>query len=208
MDLADGVYGARRVAHAETSREKLTRVLRATTDLLGEGGSVAVTTTAVAERAGVSVGWVYTYFENRESLLEEILVTWLRNLDIRLDGVGFSLGGVDWRDKAAAGIDVHIDYFGSESGFRQMWFSTEWSGRMTQANRQHDTALARYLARSVSEMRHDAPKISLNVVAEIFIGMLDKGVDLAYRDDPKNGNTELLAEMKRSSIAYLEQFLP
>lgn len=201
-------YGVRRAARQKRSKEKLARVMRSATELLREGGSAAVTTTTVAARAGVSVGWLYQYFDNRDALLEEILIDWLTNLDTRLEEAGFDLGGPDWRKKAEAGVDVHIDFFGAEDGFRQMWFSTEFSGRMTEANRRHDSALADYLCKSVTRVRADAPDVPLSVVTQVFVGMLDKGVDLAYREDPVTGNRALLLEMKRSSVEYLATFLP
>lgn len=185
----------------------MARVIDATTQLLREGGPAAVTTTAVAARAGISVGWLYNFFESRDALLEQILISGLQDLDSRLDRVDFTLGGPQWRAKAEAGVDAHIDFFGALPAFRALWFSSEFSGRMIQANRIHDNELAAFLAASMTELRPDAPAVPRIVIAQVFVGMLDKGVDLAYRDDPENGNDVLLQEMKRSSIEYLGTFL-
>ena len=48
------------------------RVLRATAALLDESGAQTVTTTTVAARAEVSIGWLYNFFDDRQALLEEI----------------------------------------------------------------------------------------------------------------------------------------
>jgi hypothetical protein len=77
---------------------------------------------------------------------------------------------------------------------------------MLQANRLHDDALAAYLASSVTATRPDAPAVPLGVVTQIFVGMLDKGLDLAYRNDPL-GDKNMLDEMSRSSIEYLDRYL-
>ncbi|MDI9894531.1 TetR/AcrR family transcriptional regulator [Rhodococcus sp. IEGM 1381] len=199
--------GARQGPQQERSRVKMNRLLAATFDILVEGGPSAVTTTAVAARAGVSTGWLYRYFDSREALLEQVLVEGLRDLDRRLDEIDFDLAGSNWRTKAAQGIDAHIAFFGELVWFRQVWFSSEFSGRMIQANRIHDNELAAYLASTITEVRSDAPDVPLSVMTTFFIGMLDKGVDLAYRDDPLRGNTAILSEMKRSSIDYLATFL-
>jgi AcrR family transcriptional regulator len=184
------------------------RLIDATCELLVEGGPAVVTTTAVAARANVSTGWLYNYFDSREALIEQILVEGLKDLDRRLDEIEFNLGGLGWRTKAEAGIDAHIDFFSELVWFRQVWFSAEFSGRMLQANRIHDNELAAHLASTVTSVRPDAPDVPLEVMTTFFIGMLDKGVDLAYRDDPAEGNMAILSEMKRSSIAYLATFLP
>jgi AcrR family transcriptional regulator len=198
--------GARRSATQSRSQEKMERVLRATAALLDESGAEAVTTTAVAARAGVSIGWLYNFFDDRQALLEEIMVTGLVDLDGRWDAVGFSLAGPDWRTRVAAGLDVVIDFFNASPGFRSLWFSADFSGRMLQANRLHDDALAAYLAATATATRPDAPDVPLYIVTQVFGGMIDKGLDLAYRNDPA-GDKNILAEMSRASIDYLGCFL-
>jgi AcrR family transcriptional regulator len=198
--------GARRSATQSRSQEKMDRVLRATAALLDESGAEAVTTTAVAARAGVSIGWLYNFFDDRQALLEEIMVTGLVDLDGRWDAVGFSLAGPDWRTRVAAGLDVVIDFFNASPGFRSLWFSADFSGRMLQANRLHDDALAAYLAATATATRPDAPDVPLGIVTQVFGGMIDKGLDLAYRNDPA-GDKHMLAEMSRASIEYLDRFL-
>jgi len=198
--------GARRSATQSRSQEKMERVLRATAALLDESGAEAVTTTLVDARAEVSIGWLYNFFDDRQALLEEIMVTGLVDLDGRWDAVGFSLAGPDWRTRVAAGLDVVIDFFNASPGFRSLWFSADFSGRMLQANRLHDDALAAYLAATATATRPDAPDVPLGIVTQVFGGMIDKGLDLAYRNDPA-GDKHMLAEMSRASIEYLDRFL-
>lgn len=199
--------GARRGAAQARSQEKMARVLAATDDLLIGEGPAAVTTTAVATRAGVSVGWLYNYFDNREALLEEILVQGLAEVDLRFEEAGLSLAGPDWRITAAAGIDALIDLvLTGLGGFRVLWFSSELSGRMVQVNRDHDDALAAYLCKGVTALRKDAPDVPLLLVLQMFIGIIDKGFDLAFRKNP-NGDKEALAELRRTALAYLEDYL-
>jgi AcrR family transcriptional regulator len=198
--------GARRSAIQSRSQEKMRRVLRATAALLDDTGPEAVTTTSVAARAEVSIGWLYNFFDDREALLEEVMVSGLMQLDRDLDEVGFSLAGAQWRATVVAGIDTVIEFFDASPGFRSLWFSAEFSGRMLQANRLHDDALAAYLVASVTQTRPDAPDVPLHIVTQVFVGMLDKGLDLAYRNDPA-GDKNMLGEMSRASVDYLGRFL-
>ncbi len=87
-----------------------------------------------------------------------------------------------------------------------LWFSSEFSGRMVQVNRAHDDAVAAYLCNGVSALRADAPDIPLYLMAQTFIGVLDKGFDIAFRADA-NGDEAALAELRRAALAYLETFL-
>ncbi len=201
--------GASRKPIQARSQEKMDRVLAATHDLLVAAGPSTITTTAVATRAGVSFGWMYNFFNDREALLEEVLIQGLVDLDARCDEAGFSLAGPDWRTTAAAGIDALIDFVLTGtgiSGFRVLWFSSEFSGRMVQVNRAHDDAVAEYLCNGVSAQRPDAPRIPLYLMAQTFIGTLDKGFDIAFRADA-NGDAAALAELRCAALAYLETFL-
>ena len=198
--------GARRSAAQSRSQDKMSRVLQATAALLDESGAEAVTTTAVAARAEVSIGWLYNFFDDRQGLLEEVMVSGLIELDSRWEAAGFSLSGTDWRERVKAGLEIVIDFFDASPGFRSLWFSADFSGRMLRANRLHDDALAKYLAATVTAVRPDAPDVPLDVVTQIFVGMLDKGLDVAYRNDPR-GDKNVIAEMCRASVEYLEHYL-
>ncbi len=162
----------------------------------------------MAARAGISVGWLYGYFENREALLEEILIGCLRGLDEAMDDAGLNLGGPDWRTKAHAGAQACMDYFDTDAAFRGLWFAEEFNGRMLRVNRMHDDAQAAWLASTVTHLRAGAPDVPIGVVTQVFVGMLDKGVDLAYRDNPNKADPEVAAEVVRASVEYLAAFLP
>lgn len=207
MDDIPIQVGVHKKALQHRSRKKLALTLEVTRGLLEEGGPQAVSTTAVAARAGISVGWLYNYFENRDALLEEILVGCLKGLDGAMADAGLDLSGPNWRAKAEAGAQACLDYFSKDASFRAIWFSGEFSGRMIQVNRLHDDAFAAWLAGTVTDIRPDAPRVSIGTVMEIFVGMLDKGVDLAFRDSPQHGDQEILDEVRRASVEYLATYL-
>ncbi|MET0309488.1 MAG: helix-turn-helix domain-containing protein [Sphingomonas sp.] len=54
------------------AREKVELILEAAIRLLEKGGPAALTTNAVAERAGVSIGSLYQYFANKEAILDAL----------------------------------------------------------------------------------------------------------------------------------------
>lgn len=63
----------RKRAVQDRSRATVAAVLEATARILGEDGLDAVTTNAVADRAGVSVGSLYQYYPNRDAILADLL---------------------------------------------------------------------------------------------------------------------------------------
>lgn len=66
LDLRKAPRQARAVATVEA-------IAQAATQLLREGGLAAMTTNAVAARAGVSIGSLYQYFPNRDALMVELI---------------------------------------------------------------------------------------------------------------------------------------
>jgi DNA-binding transcriptional regulator YbjK len=59
---------APRQPRQERARHKVALILEAAMRLLGKGGAAALTTNAVAETAGVSIGTLYQYFANKEAI--------------------------------------------------------------------------------------------------------------------------------------------
>lgn len=55
------------------SRASVEAILTAGAQILEVGGAAALTTNAVAERAGVSIGTLYQYFPNKETILAELV---------------------------------------------------------------------------------------------------------------------------------------
>lgn len=89
-------------ASAEAKRASMLAAARA---VVAEEGFAGATVSAIAERSGVSVGSVYSYFDNRETLLAEVF----RNAaEYELAQVqrGVDEIGDDARDQLGALIDV------------------------------------------------------------------------------------------------------
>jgi AcrR family transcriptional regulator len=61
-----------RAPRQQRSLQKVELILEATIRLLEKGGHDVVTTNAVAEMAGVSIGTLYQYFANKEAILDAL----------------------------------------------------------------------------------------------------------------------------------------
>lgn len=55
-----------------TAARRRTTLLRCAREIVAEAGFASASVKAIAERAGVSAGTVYTYFDSREELLAEV----------------------------------------------------------------------------------------------------------------------------------------
>lgn len=61
-----------RLPRQERAQHKVELILEAAMRLLAKGGFAALTTNAVAETAGVSIGTLYQYFSNKEAILDAL----------------------------------------------------------------------------------------------------------------------------------------
>lgn len=66
----------RRRPRQDRSREMVERILEAGRSLLQEVGFKGLTTIAIGERAGLSVGSLYQYFPNKEAVILELARRW------------------------------------------------------------------------------------------------------------------------------------
>jgi len=73
------VAGPRKQPLQERARVTVAAILEATLQVLDESDAARLTTTRVAELAGVSVGTLYQYFPNREALLNAVLADHLEH---------------------------------------------------------------------------------------------------------------------------------
>lgn len=100
------------------STARLTALLDAAAEVVDEIGFERLTTAMVAERAGASIGTVYRYFPDRIALLQALGA---RNLERVLTRVGDEVRKPEhenWLDALSAAMDILVEAFRSEAGFR------------------------------------------------------------------------------------------
>ena len=69
------------MAKQTRSRESLQRLLKATAEILTEGGLEGATIPCIAARAGLSPGAVYRRFPDKDALLQTVVFTVLEQID-------------------------------------------------------------------------------------------------------------------------------
>ena len=183
----------------------MTGVLDAAAALIDEIGPDAITTSLIASRAGVSVGWLYDFFPNRQAVYEAVMARSIANVTPIADRVHEEFADRPWSDGLCAVIDALVSFYRTDPGFRVLWFSRFQSAQMIQENVSHDLAEARAalsrLERSGLRLRGVDPDAAMHLV----VGIVDKGLDLAFRLDP-SGDPRIIDETKAAVCAYLERY--
>ncbi|MFI6406426.1 TetR family transcriptional regulator [Streptomyces sp. NPDC050548] len=195
----------RRAPVQRRSAERLTRILDACADLLDEVGYDALSTRAVAVRAGVPIGSVYRFFGNKRAMADALAQ---RNLERYTERVTERLkdsgGGGGWRAAVDAVLDEYIAMKRTAPGFSLVDFGNQIPVGSGDAEPNHRVAdrltdlLSGYLSREPDE--------DLRRTFLIAVETADSLVHLAFRVAPE-GDEKVIEETRALLRAYLARVL-
>jgi AcrR family transcriptional regulator len=200
------VASVRRVPAQARSRARLSAVLDATAELIDDIGPDAVTTALIAERAEVSVGWLYDFFPNKEAVFEALMARSISQVTPIVERVHREQDGEHWPVVLGAVIDALFDFYRTDPGFRVLWFSRFQSAQMIAANVNHDLADARAALQRLEHAGLHLSGVDPEIAMHLIIGIIDKGLDLAFRID-QAGDRSIVDETKVAVCRYLERYV-
>ncbi|MGW1914489.1 TetR family transcriptional regulator [Streptomyces sp. NPDC002076] len=206
----------RRAPVQRRSAERLTRILDACAELLDEVGYDALSTRAVALRAGVPIGSVYRFFGNKrqmaDALAQRNLERYTERVTERLrkaGGGGTSRAGAaghrgDWRAAMDAVLDEYLAMKRTAPGFSLVDFGNQIpvGARHTEPN----TRVADRLTDLLSGYLGRTPDDDLRRVFLVAVESADTLVQLAFRTDP-DGDEAIITETRELLRAYLARVL-
>jgi AcrR family transcriptional regulator len=192
----------RRVPVQDRSLARVNRMLDACAALLDEVGYEALTTTLVADRAGVAIGSLYQFFPDKRAIVQALA---MRNLEAYLTRLQARLGSgaiSDWPEAVEAAVDEFIDLHRTTPGFRTLRFGDVVDRHLLDEDRDNDTVLAEELGLLMTGYfgMPDSPELRLALLIAVELG--DALVKLAFRRDPQ-GDPGILAEARRVVSGYL-----
>ncbi|MBA5687058.1 TetR/AcrR family transcriptional regulator [Rugamonas apoptosis] len=79
--------GKRRIPQQERGIKTIEVILRAAGEEIARGGLAKLTTKRIAEAAGLSVGGLYEYFPNKESVVHALASQWLERVKDAVDAI-------------------------------------------------------------------------------------------------------------------------
>jgi len=195
----------RRAPVQRRSAERLTRILDACADLLDEVGYDALSTRAVAVRAGVPIGSVYRFFGNKRAMADALAE---RNLERYTERVTRRLqesqGEGGWRAAMDAVLDEYLDMKHTAPGFSLVDFGNQIPVGTRYAEPNH--RVADRLTELLSAYIDRAPDEDLRRTFLIAVETADTLVHLAFRVAPE-GDERIIEETRMLLRAYLARVL-
>ncbi|MFE3189444.1 TetR/AcrR family transcriptional regulator [Nocardia sp. NPDC059240] len=194
----------RRTPRQSRSLERVQRIQAAALTLVQEGGVDAVTTTAIAERAEVSVATLYQFFANRDAVLEALIGGQIEILDRRM---AEELTTTGRPDTIAAAVETFIAIHNAHYLEHPQFVALYYKGRARSSglNKDAHTHLTR-----IADMLYTGlistgllPRDTDRRVVEVAVELGDRIFEMAYRDHP-TGDEQIIAEGTLALTRYLE----
>ncbi|HEV7950191.1 MAG TPA: TetR family transcriptional regulator [Glaciihabitans sp.] len=185
------------------STARIESLLDAAAAIIDAEGIDTLTTSAVAARSGSSVGVVYRYFPNIQSLLRALAV---RNLEQYTDRVFAALvaDSREWRTALDAAIDTFIDMYRTVPGFRALRFGDVINDRFLDPTLSNNGVLALAFAGILGEKYGFEPTDELVFELEVLVEIEDALMQRAFLME-RSGDDRFIQKARDVARDYLAQ---
>ena len=187
----------RRQPVQERSRQTVARILDTADALIDEGGVEAVTTRAVADRAGVTYPSLYRFFADRDEILDQLVNHHLAALDAQAVAEERTWQITSVRDVIDRELDLHVAYFKEHPSAARLWLSGRSSPAVVTQVRQRAQVLAERLRQALVAANF-APSDTDPRVLLLVVELGDRILDLAFRD--RSDPDPMIIELGRTAL--------
>ena len=192
----------RREPHQARARKRVEDILDTAADLLREMGSDALTTGAIAERAGIPIGSVYHYFPSKEAVLAELVERKLREVDAAFaERLGRELARLPWRRALDRSLDFSVEAFRSDPAYVAVWRTMRASPTFRSVALASDERFARTLG--ALPLVAKLPPARARLVLRAAIRLANSFLDWILETPDARESAAVAREMKRAVAAYL-----
>ncbi|MBI2706215.1 MAG: TetR/AcrR family transcriptional regulator [Actinobacteria bacterium] len=187
---------SRRTPQQQRSRAKVDAILDASERIVTADGLDGLTTTIVAEQAGIAVGTLYQYFDSIDAILDALIARHAESFALQLKE---ALSGQKFRrkrDAANAALDELIEYYRSHPSFRALWRGAPSATGAGFGDEAGDVLIG--LVIEAIESQGMASRADPDFVLEVEVqwSLAQALIRLAFRRDPK-GDAAVLNHLRR-----------
>ncbi|HEX5114811.1 MAG TPA: TetR/AcrR family transcriptional regulator [Pseudonocardiaceae bacterium] len=203
--MAANTTHLRRRPVQQRSAARVERMLEACATLIDEVGYDGVTTTLIADRAGVAVGSLYQFFPDKRAVVQALTQ---RNLDGFMAAIGERLGAATlehWWDAVDLVFDAYVEMYRHVPGFTQIRFGDVVDLRLMDDQRDNNTVIADRLSELLAD-QFALPLTELRLPISVAVEISDGILNLAFRRKLFTEDV-VIAEAKRVVRGYLSGHL-
>lgn len=178
----------------QRSAARITSLLDAAADLIDHRGIDGLTTSDVAARSGSSVGVVYRYFPNVQSLLRALGARNLERFMARMASARTAEPAA-WLSALDTSIDAYVDLARSEPGFRALRFGDIIDHRFVDPGASNKSTMARMFEDLFVTKYHAERSPELAFDLEVLVEISDALLQRAFAYDA-SGDERFIARLR------------
>ncbi|WP_026117984.1 TetR/AcrR family transcriptional regulator [Nocardiopsis alkaliphila] len=184
---------------------RVQRMLDCCAELLDEVGYDNLSTTRIAERAGVAIGSIYQFFPDKKAITQALGLRFLDQFSARVTERLADASFTHWTIAVDTIIDEYIDMHRNVPGFRSLHFGDIVDTRLLSGGSDNNRVLSVRLRKILVSVTGIPDEDELDRAIHVSVEAADAVLKLAFRDDP-DGDPALVYEAKRLVSSYLSHF--
>jgi AcrR family transcriptional regulator len=196
---------ARRIPVQERSRSTVNRILDAAEAIAAKDGPEAVTTRAIADRAGVAAPSIYRFFTDRNEIFDGLLARGLEDLEARTNTAERSWTVTSAAELLSLQVELFAVFFERHPALARLWFEGRASAAVADQVRLRHRDLAHRMhtgLRTGGLIPTDMPA----VVFEVAVELADRVLALSFSGRNRRDRTRIRLG-KIALEAYIERVI-
>jgi len=166
--------------------------------LFAEFGFEAATMTAIAERAGSSIGALYSYFPDKKAIALALLDIYAGQIKEHWQQLFDEIAAYSAKDFSERFIDRFLDFVAEHPAYLQLQTAPIRLRRSTAAKRAFRASLVEALRRRVPALEPQPAELRAGVMLQIVRGMMQM-----YNDADASERAIVIKEFKTALTAYV-----
>jgi AcrR family transcriptional regulator len=177
------------------SSDTVQNILDATSRLLVKVPLEQITTSRVAEEAGVSIGGLYRFFPDKQALIDAIALSRVEEFQEEIQQQLAQMERIDGPTLLNTLVDMYVDFLDRHADFRTVALGNHFSA-LTKERKVEDQAGP---AAMVKSFLLDGADIKIGVAIEAG----ERLIDYAFSQQTLEKRAQVVSEMKQMLAMYL-----
>jgi AcrR family transcriptional regulator len=194
--------------YSQRGQQRRDLILDTAADLLVAGGTEAINTNAIADRAQIAVGSIYQYFANKEAILAALSDRYMQQLAANtLEALQQDVTGLDGQMMVDRVIDPMIAFERRHPAFRYLQASMENSGALAEGAQRMDQEILATIQDLLQRVYPQLEPLQYQAMARVMKALY-KGISYLIHQEADilqtGGDVDvLLSSMKQLMVKYL-----
>jgi AcrR family transcriptional regulator len=187
----------------ERSADTVEQILAAASKLLGGMATEEITTSLIAREAGISVGGLYRFFPDKQSIIDAVAVRHMNDFKAALLGRVARLALADGPTFLSRIIDAYVTFLDQRPDFRSIALGRHVSAQARKSQAEPDSgpaALVRWFLMKRLGVKKSA---DLDLKLRVLIETGERLIAYAYTQETAAERRRVIAEMKLMLSNYL-----